>query len=111
MSTITAKVQLYVSVSMTSFGIEIIPSPNFLATIYDSQGKTTFYNGKNIKHKRAKLKATRKQLQIATNTICSGHEPCSRGEFNRPDAFLLLVSYKNYHNSCIYLLNIYRKDF
>ncbi len=37
---------------------------NFLATTYDSQGKTTFYNGKIVKHKRGKFKATRKQLQI-----------------------------------------------
>lgn len=36
---------------------------NFLATTYDSQGKTTFYNGKIVKHKRGKFKATRKQLQ------------------------------------------------
>lgn len=36
---------------------------NFLATTYDSKGKTKFYNGKPIKHKRAKYKATRKQLQ------------------------------------------------
>ncbi len=36
---------------------------NFLATTYDSQGKTLFYNGKTIKHKRAKYKALRKQLQ------------------------------------------------
>jgi putative transposase len=36
---------------------------NFLATTYDSQGKTSFYNGKWIKHKRAKYKALRKQLQ------------------------------------------------
>lgn len=37
---------------------------NFLATTYDSQGKTTFYNGNIIKHKRAAFKATRKQLQV-----------------------------------------------
>lgn len=37
---------------------------NFLATTYDSQGKTTFYNGSIVKHKRGKFKATRKQLQI-----------------------------------------------
>ncbi|WP_028777624.1 RNA-guided endonuclease InsQ/TnpB family protein [Shimazuella kribbensis] len=36
---------------------------NFLATTYDSQGKTLFYNGKSFKHKRAKYKALRKQLQ------------------------------------------------
>ena len=36
---------------------------NFLATTYDSQGKTTFYNGNIVKHKRGKFKATRKQLQ------------------------------------------------
>ncbi|USK72581.1 RNA-guided endonuclease InsQ/TnpB family protein [Peribacillus asahii] len=37
---------------------------NFLATTYDSQGKTTFYDGRVVKHKRGKSKATRKQLQI-----------------------------------------------
>lgn len=37
---------------------------NFLATTYDSQGKTTFYNGNSVKHKRGVFKATRKQLQI-----------------------------------------------
>lgn len=36
---------------------------NFLATTYDSQGKTTFYNGNIVKHKRGKFKVTRKQLQ------------------------------------------------
>ncbi|MDK7386075.1 transposase, partial [Bacillus pacificus] len=36
---------------------------NFLATTYDSQSKTTFYNGNIVKHKRGKFKATRKQLQ------------------------------------------------
>lgn len=36
---------------------------NFLATTYDSQGKTTFYSGKIVKHKRGAFKATRKQLQ------------------------------------------------
>ena len=34
---------------------------NFLATTYDSRGKTTFYNGNIVKHKRGKFKATRKQ--------------------------------------------------
>ncbi len=37
---------------------------NFLATTYDSLGKTTFYNGHVVKHKRGKFKATRKQLQV-----------------------------------------------
>ncbi|WP_437177654.1 RNA-guided endonuclease TnpB family protein [Halalkalibacter nanhaiisediminis] len=37
---------------------------NFLATTYDSQGKTTFYNGNVVKHKRGACKATRKQLQM-----------------------------------------------
>ncbi len=37
---------------------------NFLATTYDSKGKTTFYNGNAVKHKRGQLKATRKQLQM-----------------------------------------------
>src|SRR5690606_41935719 len=37
---------------------------NFLATTYDSQGKTTFYNGNVVKHKRGVFKATRKQLQM-----------------------------------------------
>ena len=36
---------------------------NFLATSYDSKGKTTFFNGRHIKHKRGRLKATRKALQ------------------------------------------------
>ena len=36
---------------------------NFLATAYDSQGKTTFFNGKNIKNKRAQFSKTRKELQ------------------------------------------------
>lgn len=36
---------------------------NFLAVAYDSDGKTTFYNGKRIKHKRAQYKKTRKELQ------------------------------------------------
>ncbi|MBM7648719.1 IS605 OrfB family transposase [Bacillus ectoiniformans] len=37
---------------------------NFLAATYDSQGKTTFYNGHLVKHKRGTFKATRKQLQM-----------------------------------------------
>lgn len=37
---------------------------NFLATTYDSQGKTTFYNGNVVKHKRGIFKVTRKQLQM-----------------------------------------------
>ncbi|MFC4719348.1 RNA-guided endonuclease TnpB family protein, partial [Enterococcus lemanii] len=37
---------------------------NFLATTYDSQGKTTFYNGNVVKHKRGQFKAVRKQLQL-----------------------------------------------
>lgn len=36
---------------------------NFIATTYDSQGKTQFFNGKTIKHKRATYKKLRKQLQ------------------------------------------------
>ncbi|WP_331679440.1 RNA-guided endonuclease InsQ/TnpB family protein [Romboutsia timonensis] len=36
---------------------------NFLATTYDSYGKTTFYNGKYIKSKRGHYKILRKQLQ------------------------------------------------
>lgn len=36
---------------------------NFVATAYDSQGKTTFFKGRHIKHKRAKYKQTRKELQ------------------------------------------------
>lgn len=36
---------------------------NFLAVTYDSFGKTTFYNGKAIKHKRQKYKRLRKELQ------------------------------------------------
>ena len=36
---------------------------NFLATIYDSYGKTTFYNGRHIKGKRGHYKILRKELQ------------------------------------------------
>lgn len=36
---------------------------NFLATTYDSEGKTIFYNGRNIKSKRGNYKSLRKQLQ------------------------------------------------
>lgn len=36
---------------------------NFLATCYDSYGKTTFYNGKHIKAKRGHYKILRKELQ------------------------------------------------
>lgn len=36
---------------------------NFIATTYDSLGKTTFYNGKTIKAKRGHYKLLRKQLQ------------------------------------------------
>ena len=36
---------------------------NFLATTYDSKGKTQFFNGKSIKHKRGEYKALRKELQ------------------------------------------------
>ena len=36
---------------------------NFLATAYDSFGKTTFYNGRQIKNQRAKYKEIRRSLQ------------------------------------------------
>ncbi|MGM0215312.1 RNA-guided endonuclease TnpB family protein [Enterococcus sp. AZ109] len=36
---------------------------NFLATTYDGDGKTIFFNGREIKHHRGKAKALRKQLQ------------------------------------------------
>ena len=36
---------------------------NFLATTYDSYGKTTFYSGKSVKHKRAIYSSLRKNLQ------------------------------------------------
>ena len=36
---------------------------NFLATVYDSNGHTTFFNGKHIKNKRAQFSKTRKELQ------------------------------------------------
>lgn len=36
---------------------------NFLATTYDSYGKTVFYNGRHIKSKRGHYKILRKQLQ------------------------------------------------
>ncbi len=37
---------------------------NFIATTFDSQNKTTFYNGRAVKHKRGQYKALRKQLQM-----------------------------------------------
>ena len=36
---------------------------NFTAVAYDSKGKTTFYSGKQIKHKRGQYKKIRQQLQ------------------------------------------------
>ncbi|SDJ34059.1 transposase, IS605 OrfB family, central region [Natribacillus halophilus] len=36
---------------------------NFVATSYDSNSDTTFFNGRPIKHKRAKYKQLRKELQ------------------------------------------------
>lgn len=36
---------------------------NFIATTYDSKGKTLFFNGKAIKHKRAQYAKVRKELQ------------------------------------------------
>ena len=36
---------------------------NFLAAAYDSKGKTTFFDGKQIKHKRGHYKRIRQQLQ------------------------------------------------
>lgn len=36
----------------------------FLATTYDSKGKSAFYDGKAVKQKRAYYKALRKQLQL-----------------------------------------------
>lgn len=36
---------------------------NFLATTYDSEGETIFYNGRKIKSKRGNYKILRKQLQ------------------------------------------------
>ena len=36
---------------------------NFLATTYESNGKTTFFNGKQVKNTRGRYKATRKELQ------------------------------------------------
>lgn len=36
---------------------------NFLATTYDSHGKTHFYNGRKTKHKRGQYKSLRKKLQ------------------------------------------------
>lgn len=36
---------------------------NFLATTYDSKGKTMFFNGRKVKHKRGQFKAIRKSLQ------------------------------------------------
>ena len=37
---------------------------NFLATTYDSQGKSKFQSGRNVKQKRGQYKALRKQLQM-----------------------------------------------
>lgn len=37
---------------------------NFLATSYDSKGKTTFHTGRKMKHKRGQYKVLRKQLQL-----------------------------------------------
>ncbi|WP_042350212.1 RNA-guided endonuclease InsQ/TnpB family protein [Bacillus massiliigorillae] len=37
---------------------------NFLATTYDSRGKTTFFSGRQAKHKRAQYKRLLKQLQM-----------------------------------------------
>jgi IS605 OrfB family transposase len=36
---------------------------NFLATTYESNGKTAFFNGKQVKNTRGQYKATRKELQ------------------------------------------------
>ena len=36
---------------------------NFLATCYDSYGKTLFFSGKKIKHVRSHYKYLRKELQ------------------------------------------------
>lgn len=36
---------------------------NFVATTYDSKGKTTFFSGRKVKHKRGQFKAARKSLQ------------------------------------------------
>jgi IS605 OrfB family transposase len=36
---------------------------NFTATIYDSEGKSVFFSGRRIKHKRSKYKQTRRSLQ------------------------------------------------
>src|SRR5690606_12751054 len=36
---------------------------NFVATTFDSNGQTYFFRGRHIKHKRAKYKRLRKQLQ------------------------------------------------
>lgn len=36
---------------------------NFLAVSYDSSGKSRFFSGREVKHKRAKYKAVRKELQ------------------------------------------------
>ena len=36
---------------------------NFVATTYDSKGQVEFFHGRHIKHRRAKLKEVRRQLQ------------------------------------------------
>lgn len=36
---------------------------NFLAVTYDSKGKSSFYSGKEVKHKRAQYKKTHRELQ------------------------------------------------
>ncbi|KHF26749.1 putative transposase [Anoxybacillus sp. BCO1] len=43
---------------------------NFIATVYDSNGQTLFFKGRQIKHKRAKYKQLRRQLQKKQNPLC-----------------------------------------
>lgn len=50
-----------VHANTTIVGIDL--GINFLATTYDSGGKTTFFKGRPVKHKRGRYKALRKELQ------------------------------------------------
>lgn len=51
------KASEFTNVVGVDFGI------NFLAVAYASDGETTFYNGRTIKHKRGQFKKVRKELQ------------------------------------------------
>ena len=52
------------AISETSNVVGIDRGIRFIATTYDSKGKTKFYDGKIVKQKRAYYKALRKELQM-----------------------------------------------